>query len=136
MSAATCLRPLATITLAMNLRRDCLVGIRSIPWAMRKSRPRSSPSAPRSSRASDRSPSRTASLLLRSVDRDLLDVFKARAERNGRSLQAELQLSLRREAHRNFDEALKISEHWHAALRARRTPVPAARDLIAKDRRR
>jgi plasmid stability protein len=86
-------------------------------------------------------PSRkTASLLLRGVDQSLVDVFKARAARHGRSLQAELQLSLRREAHRNFDEALAISEHWQARYQGRtfhagKAPV-RAKDAIDEDRRR
>jgi len=81
------------------------------------------------------------SLLLRDVDRAVLDILKARAERHGRSLQAELQLALRRAAHRNFDEALVISEAWqsrHAIAsrtKGRRAARPA-RALIAQDRRR
>lgn len=79
------------------------------------------------------------SVLLRDVDRAVLDVFRARAERNGRSLQAELQLSLRREARRNFDEALLVSGLWQRALAGRKKPAGmtiSAKELIAEDRRR
>jgi hypothetical protein len=85
------------------------------------------------SRARTTSSSKTTSLLLRGVDRALVDVFKARAERHGRSLQSELQLSLRREAHRNFDEALRISKHWHTRLGGRIRND--AMSMINRDRR-
>lgn len=77
---------------------------------------------------------RTASLLLRGIDRELLDIFRARAERHGRSLQAELQISLRREAHRNFDEARRISERWQAKLAGR--TFNETKSMIDEDRRR
>jgi plasmid stability protein len=77
---------------------------------------------------------KTASLLLRGLDRELVDIFKARAERHGRSLQAELQLSLRREAHRNFDEARRISEQWHEKLGGR--TLGKTTSMIDEDRQR
>lgn len=86
------------------------------------------------SRARTTSSPKTTSLLLRGVDRALVDVFKARAERHGRSLQSELQLSLRREAHRNFDEALRISEQWHGKFSGR--TFSDAKIMIDEDRRR
>lgn len=107
---------------------------------------------------------RTADVLVRNLDATVLEVFRRRAERNGRSIQAELHLSLAREAQRNFDEAVRISERWHAALSDRAAssdrprsastptatisppagaparkpakPFPRSRDLIAEDRRR
>ncbi len=82
---------------------------------------------------------KTSSVLLRDVDRSVLDVFRARAERNGRSLQAELQVSLRREARRNFDEALLVSGLWQQALAGRKKlagGTRSAKDFIAEDRRR
>lgn len=86
------------------------------------------------SRARATASQKTTSLLLRGVDRALVDVFKARAERHGRSLQSELQLSLRREAHRNFDEALRISEQWHGKFSGR--TFSDAKTMIDEDRRR
>lgn len=77
---------------------------------------------------------RTASLLLRGLDRELLDIFRARAQRHGRSLQAELQLSLRREARRNFEEAAAISAAWHERLRGRR--LPSTLRMLREDRSR
>lgn len=77
---------------------------------------------------------RTTSVLLRGLSTELVDIFKARAERHGRSLQSELQLSLRREARRNFDEALRISEQWHTKFSGRR--FLDARSMIDEDRRR
>lgn len=77
---------------------------------------------------------KTANLLLRGIDRKLVDVFKARADRHGRSLQSELQLSLSRAAHRNFDEALRVSEQWHAKFSGR--AFSAAKTMINEDRRR
>jgi len=73
-------------------------------------------------------------VLLRDLDPELVDVFKARAEQHGRSLQSELHLSLRREARRNFDEALRISEQWHAKFSGR--TFSEAKSLIDEDRRR
>lgn len=81
-----------------------------------------------------RAEGKTADLLLRGVDRELIDVFKSRAARHGRSLQAELQQSLVREAHRNFDEALEVSRRWHAKLGGR--AITSAKSSIAEDRRR
>lgn len=85
-------------------------------------------------RARQTSSRTTANVLLRGIDRELVDVFKARADRNGRSLQSELQLTLRRAAQRNFDEALRISEHWHARLGGR--ACNNAQTMIDEDRRR
>ncbi|MFN7429184.1 MAG: FitA-like ribbon-helix-helix domain-containing protein [bacterium] len=81
---------------------------------------------------------KTASLLLRGIDRDVLDVFRVRAERHGRSLQAELHASLRRDAQRNFDEALRISQHWQGKFAGRTFTdrVGTAKQLIDEDRRR
>ncbi len=81
---------------------------------MTRRTPSSRPSRP--SRSSSTSRGKPANLLLRGLEPELLAVFRSRAERHGHSLQAELHLSLRREAHRNFDEAARISEQWQARL--------------------
>lgn len=77
---------------------------------------------------------KVTSLLLRGLDPELVDIFKERARRSGRSLQSELQLSLRREAHRNFDEALRVADQWHGTLRGR--TFKQTTTMIAEDRRR
>lgn len=77
---------------------------------------------------------KTTSVLLRGLDPELVGVFKARAKRHGRSLQSELQISLQREAGRNFEEALRISEQWHTKFSGR--TFSDAKSLIDEDRRR
>jgi len=71
-------------------------------------------------------------VLLREVDPEIIDVLKARAERNGRSLQQELHLTLRREAKLNFEEARAMVEAWQARFAGR--TFPSSEDLIREDR--
>lgn len=71
-------------------------------------------------------------LLLRGVDPDVLEALRERADRSGRSLQQELHLALRRDAKRNFDEAVQVSKAWHARLEGRAFADSA--DLVREDR--
>lgn len=73
-------------------------------------------------------------LLLRDIAPDVLDVLKDRARRSGRSLQQELHIALRRDAHRNFDEARAITDAWHERLKGRR--LPDSTELLREERQR
>jgi plasmid stability protein len=87
------------------------------------------PAKKSASSARTREPS---SLLLRSLDPEVLGVLRTRAERSGRSLQQELHAALRRDAKRNFDEAAAISATWHDRLRGRN--LPDSTELLSDDR--
>jgi plasmid stability protein len=91
-------------------------------------------SSSRSSRPLSTAQGKPANLLLRGLEPELLAVFRSRAERHGHSLQAELHLSLRREAHRNFDEAARISEQWQARLAGHN--FGQTRAMLEEDRKR
>lgn len=121
----------------------CPVGINPISWGMatpRKSRRSADKTAPRKAAkpgpakksASSTRTREPASLLLRSLDPEVVDVLRARAVRSGRSLQQELHAALRRDAKRNFDEAAAISAAWHARLRSRN--LPDSTKLLSEDR--
>lgn len=102
----------------------------SVRAASRKaSKPKPKPAKKSAAATRTRAP---ASLLLRGLDPEVVDVLRARAERSGRSLQQELHSALRRDAKRNFDEAAAISAAWHDRLRGR--DLPESAELLRDDR--
>ena len=74
-----------------------------------------------------------ASILVRNVNDRAVSRLKRRAEKNGRSLQAEAKDILEREAKQlTPEEARRVSESWHRRLAGRKFPDSA--DLIRGDR--
>lgn len=84
--------------------------------------------------AASRKKTESANLLLRDVAPDVLEVLKDRARRSGRSLQQELHIALRRDVHRNFDEARAITDAWHERLKGRR--LADSTELLREERQR
>ena len=75
-----------------------------------------------------------AKVLIRNLDERTVDKLKARAARNERSLQAELQLILERAAETDVVDARALAARIRRELSGRRHSDSAA--LIAADRRR
>ncbi len=100
----------------------------------RKVKSGGAPKAMSGNGAASRKQAESANLLLRDVAPDVLEVLKDRARRSGRSLQQELHMALRRDAHRNFDEARAITDAWHERLKGRR--LPDSTELLREERQR
>jgi len=75
-----------------------------------------------------------AQVLIRNLDDETVDRLKARAARNDRSLQAELQVILERAAETDVIGARAVAARIRQQLRDRKHSDSAA--LIAEDRRR
>ena len=73
-------------------------------------------------------------VLIRHIDPDVLEALKARAARNGRSLQAELKRLLEEAAEAERSDALKALRRVRARFKGREFSDSAA--LIRKDRQR
>jgi antitoxin FitA len=73
-------------------------------------------------------------VLVRSLDRPVLNRLKARAKRNGRSLQAELKAILEDASRRDLLQAYWVALRIRRALKGRR--FPDTTEMVAEDRRR
>ncbi len=71
-------------------------------------------------------------VLVRRLDRAVIDALKARAGRNGRSLEQELREILTAAAKPSVDEKLALVERVSAMTRP--VPHPPAEDIIREDR--
>lgn len=75
-----------------------------------------------------------AQVLIRNLDDDVVDKLKARAARNDRSLQAELQVILERAAETDVVDARALAARIRQQLSGRK--FSDSTKLIAEDRRR
>ena len=75
-----------------------------------------------------------AELLVRDLDRNILDRLELRARSHGRSLQAEAKAILEAAAPLPMREARRIAEEWQRRLAGRVTGDSA--DLLREDRER
>lgn len=73
-------------------------------------------------------------ILIRDVDARALQRLKARAKRNGRSLQGEAKLILEQAAGHSLSEALTAAGHWRKKLAKRGAPRTDSTALIREDR--
>ena len=73
-------------------------------------------------------------VLVRSLDRPVLNRLKARAKRNGRSLQAELKAILEDASRRDLLQSYWVALRIRKALKGRR--FSDTTELVAEDRRR
>lgn len=73
-------------------------------------------------------------VLVRGLDDDTVERLKARASRNGRSLQAEAKLALERAAGAGPEEIDAMLDRWHERF-AGRSFTPSV-ELIREDRER
>ncbi len=73
-------------------------------------------------------------ILIRGVDPKILARLKARAERNGRSLQGEAKLILEHAAGHTLVEALASAGRWRKKLAKRGARFDDSTDLIREDR--
>ncbi len=71
-------------------------------------------------------------VLVRRLERAVIDALKARANRNGRSLEQELREILTAAAKPSVDEKLALVERVSAMTRP--VPHPLAEDIIREDR--
>ncbi len=71
-------------------------------------------------------------VLVRRLERAVIDALKARANRNGRSLEHELREILTAAAKPSVDEKLALVERVSAMTRP--VPHPLAEDIIREDR--
>lgn len=65
-------------------------------------------------------------ILVRGLDKELIARLKARAKRNGRSLQGEAKLILERAAGFTIEEARELTVGWQKRLAGRKFPDSAA----------
>ena len=73
-------------------------------------------------------------ILVRDIDPEKLERLKARAKRNGRSLQSEAKLSIEKAAEeRTNEEVLALLETWKKQFAGRKFSVSSV-DLIREDR--
>jgi plasmid stability protein len=75
-------------------------------------------------------------ILIRGVDRQSLARLKARAQRNGRSLQGEAKLILENAAGHTLPEALASAGRWRRKLAGHTKRFSNSADLIREDRQR
>lgn len=73
-------------------------------------------------------------ILIRNIDPEKLERFKARAKRNGRSLQSEAKLLIEMAAtEKSKDEVLEIASKWRKRFAGRKFSTSSV-DLIREDR--
>ena len=75
-----------------------------------------------------------AQILVRDLDDETVERLKARARRQGRSLQGEAKLILTQAAGLGFREARKLARQWHEKLGGRQ--LPDSTTLVREDRQR
>jgi len=73
-------------------------------------------------------------ILVRGLDAEIVTRLKARAERNGRSLQSEAKLALEQASGMSFAEMRTVSQNWRRKLKDRK--FEDSSQLVRADRRR
>lgn len=75
-----------------------------------------------------------AQVLIRGLDDETVKRLKDRAQRHGRSLQAEARLILTQVAGLGFNDARKLARQWHSKLCRR--DLPDSTESVREDRQR
>ena len=73
-------------------------------------------------------------ILIRGVDSKALSRLRARAKRNGRSLQSEAKIILEQAAGYSLPEALAVAKQWREKLAKQGRRFTDSADLIRADR--